>query len=450
MITPSAVAGVGEVTMRRKTLATLAFGALLALGAPGAGRAAVRESFDDMVANLKSPNAKTRQQAALDLGRSRRREAVAPLSSLLRDPEPKVRLEMVRALRELRDHAAVPTLVTSLGDGDPKVREEALAALVELYTERERSTAVDRFLEVFSDEDERAALPLYAPVDASVYDALARALSDAEPSVRRQAAFALGILDGRSAVRELQNALQDGDPGVRGAAASALGKVGTSEDGRALVPLLSDASAPVRQRALRALGTLKTRSAGPALRELYETSRGKDAGRSVLEALARVEDPAQEDLFKRLIQDPDPDRKRLAIEGLARIADPGLLPAFKKDYQRERDEELRLALAFALTRLGDHAFTDSLVLCLPSRTLARRCRGYIIELGPAVLPELYPYLSDPDAEIRAALCDVLGVAGDAESITRLTPLLGDPSSKVADAANRAVERLKRTRPAGAR
>lgn len=426
--------------------------ALLVVGAAMAGgaRGATRLPYDDLVANLKSPNAKTRQEAAFELGQSRRREAVAPLSSLVRDPEPKVRLEMVRALRQLRDHGALPTLVTSLGDGDPKVREEVLAALVELYTERERSTAVDRFLEVFSDEDERAALPLYTPVDRSVYDALARALSDAEPSVRRQAAFALGILDGRSAVRELQNALQDGDPGVRAAAASALGKVGTAEDGRALVPLLADPSAPVRQRTLRSLGTLKTRSAGPALRELYESRRGKDAGRGVLEALARIGDPAQADLFKRLVQDPDPEKKRLAIEGLARISDAGMLPAFKKDYQRERDEELRLALAFALTRLGDHAFADSLVLCLPSRTLARRCRGYIVELGPALLPELYAYLSDPDAEIRASLCDVLAAVGDADSITRLTPLLSDPNSKVADAANRAVERLKRPAASGAR
>lgn len=432
--------------MRSLTCALLALAVASAAGA----RAETRASFDDLVANLKSPNVKTRQEAALELGKSRRREAVAPLTGLVRDPEAKVRLEMVRALRQLRDLTAVPTLATSLGDGDPKVREEVLATLVELYTERERSTAIDRFLEVFSDEDERAALPLYTPVEPAVYAALARALSDAEPGVRRQAAFALGILDGRSAVRELQNALQDGDAGVRAAAASALGKVGGSDDGRALVPLVTDSSSQVRQRALRSLGVLKTRAAGPALREVYENARGKDAGLGVLEALARIEDPAQEDLFRRLVQDPDPDKKRLAIEGLARIAGPSMLPAFKKDYQRERDEGLRLALAFALTRLGDHAFTDSLVLCLPSRTLGNRCRGYVVDLGRAVLPELYAYLSDPDADIRAALCDVLGAVGDDESISQLTPLVGDASSKVADAANRAVERLKRSAAAGPR
>ncbi len=170
----------------------------------------------------------------------------------------------------------------------------------------------------------------------------------------------------------------------------------------------------------------------------------------MLEALSRLEDPAQADLFKRLVQDPDPSKKRLAIEGLARIADASLLPLFKKDYQRARDEDLRLALAFALARLGDQAFIDSLVLCLPSRTLGLRCRGYLVELSPAVVPELYTYLNDPDAEIRATLCDVLGAVGDGQSAARLQPLVQDPSAKVSDAANRAIERLRRSAAAGGR
>ena len=62
-----------------------------------------------------------------------------------------------------------------------------------------------------------------------------------------------------------------------------------------------------------------------------------------------------------------------------------MLPAFKKDYQRERNDELRLAYSFALTRLGDRAFLDSIVLSLPSRTLARG-RGYLLEMGRRSCP----------------------------------------------------------------
>jgi HEAT repeat protein len=281
-------------------------------------------------------------------------------------------------------------------------------------------------------------------VDASVYRALATALRDEESGIREEAALALGLLDGKPVVKELLAALQDPVPGVRGKAATAIGQIGSVDDGRALIPLLADENAGVRNRALQALGVLKVKEAGPALRELYEQNRRKELGLRALECLSRIGDPAQADLFRELLQDPDLERRRLAIEGLGRVSDASMLPGFKKDYQRERNDELKLAYAFALTRLGNRAFLDSLILCLPSKTLGTRCRDYILEMGRDVLADLYPYLNDPEADIRADLCDILAAIGDPEAISRLTPLVSDPSTKVADRANRAVERLRRS------
>ncbi|MGE0454200.1 MAG: HEAT repeat domain-containing protein [Vicinamibacteria bacterium] len=412
---------------------------LAALPAAAAGRL----SFEDLIANLKSPNAKTRQEAAVELGKSRRREAVAPLAALVRDPEEKVRLEVVRALRELRDLSAVPALVTSLADGDPRIREESIGTLVELYAERQRETPVGRFLDMFSDEFDRASVPAYSTVDPSVLSGLTSTLKDESASLREAAALALGILDGRSALPQLKEALQDPEPRVRGAAATAIGKIGTTEDGVSLIPLVSDASAGARNRALYALGVLRVREAGPALRQLYDDNRRREPGLRVLETLSRIADPAQADLFRELVADADPERRRLAIEGLGRVSDPELLPAFKKDFQREKNDEVRSAYAFALVLLGDRAFIDTIVLALPSRLQGSRARRYIVELGRGLLPDLYPYLNDPDADVRAELCDVLAQLGDAEAIPRVEPLIADPSAKVADRANRAVERLKR-------
>ena len=170
------------------------------------------------------------------------------------------------------------------------------------------------------------------------------------------------------------NALRDPDAGVRGAAATAIGKVGTAADGRALIPLLADEDAEVRNRVLQAIGVLQVKEAGAPLRQMYEANRRRESAVRVLAALSRIADPAQTDLFQEVMQDPDPERKRLAIEGLGRISDPSRLPAFKKDYQREKTDELRLAYSFALTRLGDRAFIDTIVLNLPSRTLGTRSR----------------------------------------------------------------------------
>jgi HEAT repeat protein len=415
---------------------------LLFLAAPSLG-AATRLSFEDLLANLKSPNAKTRQEAAEVLGKSRRREAVAHLAPLVHDPEVKVRLEVVKALRQLREPSAVPALVSSLRDGDPSIREEAIGTLVELYSDRERASAVSRFLDLFSDEFDRSSIAPYVVVDPAAIQGLAKALQDEDKDIREEAALALGILNGTAALRSLTAALQDPEPGVRGAAAAAIGKIGSVQDGRAIIPLLADTSSSVRHRALQAIGVLKVTEAGPALREMYEANRRKELGLKVLETLSRVGDPSLADLFQQLVQDADPTKRRLAVEGLGRISNAAQLAAFKKDYQREHNDEVKLAYSFALARMGDRAFLDSIVLSLPSRSQGARARAYLLEMGHGVVGELYPYLKDPDADVRAVLCEILGTIGDAGTIQHLTPLLSDPSSSVVDRATRAIERLRR-------
>jgi HEAT repeat protein len=424
---------------RRGAVATLAL--CLALGVAGVG---AQESFDDLIANLKSPTAKTRQEAVRKLGESRRREAVAPVATLVRDPEPKVRLEVVRSLRALRDLSGVPALVTSLQDGDPMVREEAISSLVEIYTERDRTGPVIRFLETFSDEYERSSVPPYTTVDPSVFRGLAGALRDEKTDVRADAAYAIGILGGGSAIPDLITALSDAESDVRAAAATALGKCGTAEDGRALIPLLADSSATVRNRALQSIGVLRVHEAGPALREMFEQNKRRDLGTRVLASLARTGDPAQADLYRELLYSNDPEQRRLAIEGLGRIADASMMPAFKTDYQREKNADVRLAYAFAIARLGDRAFLDSLVLALGgSGSSAGYARGYLLELGPEIASDLYPYLNDRDPSVRGAVCDLLADLRDTNALPKLNALLADPNSKVVDRANRAIERLRR-------
>jgi len=63
-------------------------------------------------------------------------------------------------VREVRDVAGVPALVTSMGDGDDKIREEAIGALVEIYAESPRTTPMEGFLDMFSDEYDRSSIRL--------------------------------------------------------------------------------------------------------------------------------------------------------------------------------------------------------------------------------------------------------------------------------------------------
>ncbi len=415
--------------------------AVISLLAVSLARAAP-PSFEDLVSGLSSPSAKTREESAAALGKSKRREAVAPLGQALKDPERKVRVQAVRALRALGDSQAAGALAGAVGDAESEVRREAIGALVEVYGGN-RPGPVDRFLDVFSEGQIPPTAGPGTRVAPEAEAALARAVRDEDEDVRRAATEALGLLHVRGSVRDLSGALLDPSTDVRKAAVVAVTQVGTASDGKALVPLLADESGDVRALAVAAAAQLRVKEAAPALREAYEANPRRDSGLKALAALSRIGDSAQADLFQALAQDPDPTRKRLAVEGLGRISDTSRLSAFKKDFQRERNEEVRLAYAFALVRLGDRDFVDTLVLSLPSRTVGRRSREYLAELGRDVLPDLYPYLTDPDAEVRGSLCDIIGAAGDPAAISRLTPLLNDPSATVADRAHLAVERLRR-------
>ncbi len=405
--------------------------------------AMARATCEDLRANLKSPNVRTREAAAGQLGSTRCQDSVTSLAALVRDPEPKVRLAVVKALGEIRDPSAAPALTTFLSDSAPDIRQEAIAAVTEIYTERDRPAGVDRLLGTFSDDIDTYRIPRYVQVDSGVVPALARLLQDEAAGVRRAAAQAIGTLSGRAAVPQLTSALADPDGAVRAEVVTALAKTATTAEGRVLTPALEDESSAVRMRVLHALGTLRVKEAGPALRAMWEANRRREWEPRILDAMARVRDPGLRELFLALVQDPDTTRRRFAIEGLARISDAAMVTAFKKDYQRENAEELRLAYCFGLTLLGDRAFIDSLVLTLPRRPEGRRCRDYLLEMGPSILPELFPYLADPSADVRAELADLFSDMETPEAVPQLERLLSDPNTRVVDRATRAIEHLRR-------
>lgn len=400
---------------------------------------------EQLADDLKSPMSKTRTQAVVNIAKQVCPNAVATLSQSVRDPDVEVRLAVVSGLRKLHDSQDVSALTTFTRDGSPEIRLEAVRGLIEAYSEASRRSPVDRLLDTFSDTSELPPVDPWITVDSRVPPALAERLRDENASIRRDAALAIGVLRCGSVAAELETTLNDPDAGVRARTVTAIDKLKEERLGKSIVPLLKDESADVRARALHAVMTLRVKEAGATLREMYTTNRPRGIQPMALEALSRVGDPAQRDLLLELAQDPDPERRRFAIEGLARIADRSMLAAFKKDFQRERSEDLRLAHAFALTYLGDRAFIDSLALGLSSRTMGARCRAYLVELGSGYLDDLYPYLRDPDAGIRAALAGVMGEIGDPSAIKHIEPLLKDPSSSVADEANRAALRLQRLR-----
>ena len=63
-------------------------------------------------------------------------------------------------------------------------------------------------------------------------------------------------------------------------------------------------------------------------------------------------------------------------------------------------------------------------------------------IGPAVLGAVAPRLQDPEAALREALADVLGVIGDASTVPALETAAKDRDANVAASAKRAIARIQ--------
>ena len=402
-------------------------------------------SAESPLDGLKSPNPSIRRKAASDLGKLKSPDAVARLAALVRDPDIDVRLAVLRAIAGIRDLSGVPSMVVFMADSQARVRLDSIDGVVEIYTRRDRPRTI-RFLSIFSDGRDKPEPLVVAAVDFEVYRSLATRLKDSDPGVRESAAEALGILGGTEVAVDIASATGDVVPEVRAAAVTALVKVGTSADGEALLPLLKDPSGSVRRRVIHGLGVLKVIDAAPDLRKMFEKGVDSEDGLAALATLGRLALVQDRPLFQRLVLQTDPQRRRPSIEGLARLGEKGNEARFKRDFQREKNDELRAAYAFAIFAFGDRPFIDTVVLGLAgSKERAHQSRVYLEELGARALPEALDYLKEPDPKIRAGLCDAFGNTGVAGAVAAIEPLLKDKDQTVAASAARAVTILKRIR-----
>jgi HEAT repeat protein len=98
-------------------------------------------------------------------------------------------------------------------------------------------------------------------------------------------------------------------------------------------------------------------------------------------------------------------------------------------------------MAFALQKLGRN-YIPRLVESMNSEKMAPQIAGYLIELGPSVAATLLPHLQDPSPAIRGNVATALGAIGDQSTVAVLQPLTEDKDRAVAQAATRAIERLK--------
>jgi HEAT repeat protein len=225
------------------------------------------------------------------------------------------------------DTARVALLIQILsGDADPSVRRTAAWGLNDVQA-ASVTPALVKALKQDADASvrEMAAWALAEHKGDNVSSALADALlHDKSARVRGTAAWALGETEARPEVSAIESALVDQDADVRYTAIWAIGQFDLKTAPRGLTTTLTDASQRVRLVTAWALGEIEDKSTAPALVSAFQTETDPHVRSAELRALAAM-GQASSSVVDIALKSSDPELRRRAVAMLAG-SDSGVWP----------------------------------------------------------------------------------------------------------------------------
>ena len=361
-------------------------------------------------------------------------------------PSAQVRRQALRALRERGGPETLPLLARLLGDAEIDIREGAVAGVIGVYVQPRANRSIDSAAAAFEAARFRVQ-PWSVPGELSA--ALVKALADEQPSVRRDAAYAVGIVltpPVTDAVAfELLASLSDREPSVRVAAARALGHLRVQDAGVPLVGRVNDEDLDVRLASMPALGDLRDDRAVLALTDQFTFYVRGAAGRSAISALAAIGHPSTIPLFEAQTTSGYPAHRRAAYEGLARSGRAAAAaPRIEAAMVSEKDTRVLIAMAFALASAGRDG-VNRVLDALTDRDRTDDALAYLVELGQPHVAAVAARLSDPNPFVRGQIATALGFIGGPEAAAALKGASGESDPDVRQRIDVAQLRLTRTR-----
>jgi HEAT repeat protein len=465
-------------------------------------------ALNPLIASLGDPAAEVRVEATFALGNLKDPRSIGPLTGLLNDRDSQVSLAAAEALARMREPKATRVLIGSLSAEDSRVRSRAAQVLARVSAEgpldegvrplaqalRDRdpvvryhvadaliaqgSVAVPSVIEVLRSpreaDRERAARVLWRIGSPSV-DSLIVVLQEkgTTPEMRASAAYALGVIGDKRAIKSLTSLLRDeryfvrlqaaralsqmGDaaldqllemsnsstPSTREAAVEALGSGGSSRALDRVIDALSDSNSNVRAAAVRALGeSASERGVAPLLTLMRDESSTLRAQASV--SLARLGPVALPKLVAAL-RDSKPSVRQLAAEALGEIGSREAVAPLVELIETDTSGA-RLEAITALGKIGDPAAIDPILSLHRSGSVAVR-RKTIPALArfrdKRAVEVLTAALADQNEEVRQSAAAGLGEVGDQGAVSQLERLADkDPSQDVRAAAAQAIQRIR--------
>jgi len=321
-----------------------------------------KQAVESLINALRDQHEQVREAAAKSLGMIGDRRALEPLSRALQDVDEQVRKKAVEALGLLKQsggESSTGALRKSFGEQsgsasdrpDRMANQQAAAESIKALhssnpTERAVAAcslgrlgaveAIPALINLLGDDTpirsmkcwdggnwspslhtfkqaspgEQAAIAL-ASLGQPAVEPLIAALSNGNPSARRNAAWAIGEVRGgrgsdrSAAVEPLISALGDGDSWVRVAAAFSLGEMRPRQATEPLIAALGDADWNVREMAAWALGEMKARSGVESLTALLLRDENERVRRKAAWALGEIRDSSALDALTAALTDQD-------------------------------------------------------------------------------------------------------------------------------------------------
>lgn len=159
-------------------------------------------------------------------------------------------------------------------------------------------------------------------------------------------------------------------------------------------------------------------------------------------AVPTIEEPVTDEAARqavRLLSDADPQQRQRGAETIARRASVEHRRLVTGYRLQERDARVRLALDWALYRIGK---PDALFGVVNALSTDRRAQAvdYLARLeDPATLVAL---LRSPKREIKTGVLEALGRAGDGQTVRALDSYVASPDLDIAAAAQLAVTQIE--------
>ena len=351
---------------------------------------------------LLDSSASVRRDLAVALGRIGDARGRGILQGLLVDIDPAVRQSAAFALGELALPEALPSLLRAAVDDDSPTGVLAVEALgktqAPLADVRRTLTALEP-----QEAARRLAPALFRFKEDSLVEAAVELESNADPEVRRGAAYALARDARAGALPHLRRLLADPEATIRAWAARGLGDVGDLTDLARMEPLLGAPWPSPRIQAIR-------------------------AGARILARTQAVPPLGWGRLLAALVDDPLPGVRAIALESSpAWIPQPEVRQAVLRRLATGEPRERELAL-LALAQADDPAAEEAVRAAASSPERALRARA-AEAAGMLALDDLVERLvADPEPMVRVAAIEGLLASDSGET--------GDPQAEVARIARR--------------